>query len=162
MLTTLNHIMLWFGAIACLLIGGVYFAFSTFVMTALGSMERPAAMAAMQAIDVVIQRSLFMPLFFGTTLVSLILAGIAILHWSAPGTRVIAVAAVIFLIGMFLVTALINVPMNNALAAQDPAQPEAVEFWRSYLQDWTFWNHVRTVASTAAGILYAISLVRIT
>jgi uncharacterized membrane protein len=43
-----------------------------------------------------------------------------------------------------------NVPMNNALAAADPATGEGQKIWADYLRNWTFWNHVRTAASLAA------------
>jgi uncharacterized membrane protein len=51
-----------------------------------------------------------------------------------------------------------NVPLNNALAAADPASPEAASLWARYLTDWTLWNHVRTVASTAACALFIAAL----
>ena len=51
-------------------------------------------------------------------------------------------------------TAVFNVPLNNALAAVDPASAEAAPLWARYLTDWTLWNHVRTIASTAACALF--------
>ena len=54
-------------ALGCGLMAGVYFAFSTFIMTALGRLDQAASIAAMNAINVDIVRSLFMPLFLGTT-----------------------------------------------------------------------------------------------
>ncbi len=59
--------LLWFSALGCGLMAGVYFAFSTFIMTALGRLDQAAGIAAMNAINVDIVRSLFMPLFLGTT-----------------------------------------------------------------------------------------------
>ncbi|WP_156164855.1 hypothetical protein [Bradyrhizobium sp. LTSP885] len=34
----------------------------------------------------------------------------------------------------------------------------AAPVWARYLADWTFWNHVRTVASTAATALFIFAI----
>jgi uncharacterized membrane protein len=64
----------------------------------------------------------------------------------------------LYFAGMFVVTMLFNVPRNNALAASDPASAAGAELWARYLREWTAWNHVRTIASTAALILFVIAL----
>lgn len=51
---------------------------------------------------------------------------------------------------VFLCTAFLNVPLNNAVAAVNPASGDAATVWERYLKDWTLWNHVRTTSSTAA------------
>ena len=65
---------------------------------------------------------------------------------------------VLYVLGMFVVTMTFNVPLNNALAAADPASQEAASLWARYLTDWTFWNHVRTVASTLACALFIAAI----
>jgi uncharacterized membrane protein len=159
-LQTLQFGLLWFGAIGCAAIGGVYFAFSAFVMTALGAVERSAGIAVMQAIDFAILRSLFMPLFYGTTLAAAVLAGIAIFQWSMPGSRWILVASLVYLVGMFLVTAIFNVPLNNALNQFNSASAEAASIWADYIRTWTKWNHVRTVAGLVTSLAYVAVLTR--
>jgi uncharacterized membrane protein len=57
-----------------------------------------------------------------------------------------------------LVTILGNVPLNNALAIVDPNSTEGATLWIRYLTDWTFWNHVRTLAAFAASATFIISL----
>lgn len=61
---------------------------------------------------------------------------------------------VLYVVGMFVCTAVIHVPMNDALAAVDPASTEAASLWARYLTDWTLWNHVRTISSTLACALF--------
>lgn len=63
-------------------------------------------------------------------------------------------AGVLYVLGMFIVTMIFNVPLNNALAAVDPASSEAVSVWARYLTVWTTWNHVRTVSSIVACALF--------
>jgi uncharacterized membrane protein len=142
--------LLWFSAVGCGLLAGVYFAFSAFVMTSLTRIARAAGISAMNAINVVIVKSLFMPIFIGTTLTAVVLTGLAILSWNEAGSIVMLAGGIIYVIGMFVVTAAFNVPLNDALAAVDPSSAEGAVVWSRYLRDWTLWNHVRTVASVAA------------
>ena len=50
--------LLWFGAIGCGLLAGLYFAFSVFIMTALGRIEQAQGISAMNSINSTILRSL--------------------------------------------------------------------------------------------------------
>jgi uncharacterized membrane protein len=152
-------IALWFSALGCGLMAGVYFAFSTFIMTALAGIPEPHGIAAMQSINRVILRSLFMPLFLGTTLVSAGLGVFAVLTlWPSPAATTLLAAGVIYVFGMFVCTMMFNVPLNNALDAAKPDSAGAVTVWRRYLARWTLWNHVRTLASAIASVLYIAAL----
>jgi uncharacterized membrane protein len=150
--------LLWFCAIGCGLLGGLYFAFSTFVMAALGRIGQVAGISAMNAINVDIVRSPFIPIFFGTTLASAALAGLAVFRGGEPGALAMMAGGIIYVLGMFVVTVVFNVPLNNALAAVDPASADAGSLWARYLRDWTFWNHVRTVACTGASALFIAAI----
>lgn len=149
---------LWLSVIGCGLLAGVYFAFSAFMMTALGRVDQAAGIAVMDAINAVIVRSLFMPLFLGTTLTAAALAILGFLQWGEPGAIAMLVGGVIYVLGMFVVTVTFNVPLNNALAAVDIFSGQATELWTRYLRDWTFWNHVRTVASMASLAAFVFAL----
>jgi uncharacterized membrane protein len=146
--------LLWFSAIGCGLLAGLYFAFSTFIMTALGRIGQAPGIMAMNAINAVIVQSLFMPLFLGTTVASLLLAVAAVFRWGEPGAVAMLAGGALYVIGMFVCTAVIHVPLNNALAAVDPGSAEAASLWARYLTDWTLWNHVRTISSTTACALF--------
>lgn len=69
-----------------------------------------------------------------------------------------AAGGVLYVLGMFVVTMIFNVPLNDALAAVDPASAEATKIWARYLNDWTLWNHVRTISSTAACVLFMAAI----
>ena len=141
---------LWFCAIGAGLMAGVYFAFSSFIMASLARIAPAEGVAAMQSINRVILRSLFLPLFFGTTAASLGLAVFGALRWSEPGAPAMLAGGIVYVVGMFVCTAVFNVPLNNALAAVDAARAEATGIWPRYLRVWTFWNHVRTAACAIA------------
>jgi uncharacterized membrane protein len=150
--------LLWFSALGCGLLGGLYFAFSAFVMTALGRIDPAAGISAMNAVNETIVRSWFMPLFLGTTAASLALAGLALARWQAPAALMMVVGGVIYIVGMFVVTMVFNVPLNNALAGATPNDPATGSLWARYLSDWTFWNHVRTIASTVSSALFIAAI----
>jgi len=143
-------------ALGSALIAGVFFAFSSFVMRALG--ERPPAegMAAMVSINRVILRSLFMPVFFGTALLGAGLALYAVIIWGPRSWWLIGAtfAYAMFSVGLTMVK---NVPLNNAIERADPAADNAA-LWRRYLNRWTWWNSIRTVASLAASALFIAAL----
>lgn len=150
--------LLWFSALGSGLLAGLYFAFSAFIMTSLGRIDRAAGISAMNMINVEIVRSLFMPLFLGTTLTGALLAGLALLRWGQPGSLPMLLGGLLHVLGMFAVTAVFNVPLNNTLAAVIPSSAESAAVWARYLQDWTLWNHVRTLACTGASALYMLAI----
>jgi uncharacterized membrane protein len=152
MLERVVDILLWVCVVGCGVIGGLFFAFSTFIMTALGRIGQAHGALAMNSINEVILRSPFMPVFLGTTLASLLLAIVALLQWERPGSAAMLAGGLLYLLGMFVCTMVLNVPLNNALV-RDPAG-----VWPRYLTEWTLWNHVRTMASIGAVILFLIAL----
>lgn len=100
----------------------------------------------MQSANVTILNSLFLLLFVGTTAACILLACTApFAH--AGGSLIRVVGAVPFVLGFVVVTAAINVPMNNTLAALDPSSRSAAAYWVTYLHRWTLWNDLRTGAS---------------
>lgn len=149
--------LLWLSALGCAVMAGLYFAFSAFIMRALGEIDRAAGLAAMVAINRVILRSAFMPVFLGSTLTSLALVGIALLRWGEPGTAPMLLGAAAYVLGMFAVTMARNVPLNNRLIAAGAGGDDGT--WTLYLTVWTRWNHVRTVASLAGLVLFVLALI---
>lgn len=144
-------------ALGAATIGGLFFAFSFVVMRALG--ERPPAegMAAMVAVNRVILRSAFMPVFFGTAVLALALAVYGgVVHTEASGW--LLSGALAYLAGSIWVTIAFNVPRNIALDRADPAADNEA-LWKDYLVRWTRWNHVRTIACLASAALFIVALV---
>jgi uncharacterized membrane protein len=131
-------------ALGCATMGGVFFAFSTFVMKALGELRPPEGIRAMQSINRVVLNPIFLGVFQGTALVCLVLSLIA---WRSP---IQVVGVILYLAGTFGVTIFGNVPWNERIKRVDPEGSEGAAIWSSYLTVWTWWNHVRTVAALAA------------
>ena len=150
MTDTLITALLWFAAIGCGVMAGVYFTFSAFVMRSLASIDTPAGIAAMQAINDVIVKSTFLPLFFGTSIAAAITVGLYAAIPAYPGGIWMALGGATYFVGMFLCTIFFNVPLNNQLKAVDPTSAHGAEVWKTYLRVWTRWNHLRTLTSTMA------------
>jgi uncharacterized membrane protein len=132
------------------LMAGLFFAFSVSVMRALASRPAAEGIAAMQAINRAILNPVFLVVFIGTAL-----ASVATLF---SGNAWLLAGGVLYLAGAFGVTALFNVPRNNALARASAGDPASARLWADYLATWTAWNHVRTAASLAALALLIIGL----
>jgi uncharacterized membrane protein len=137
---------------------GLFFAFSVAVMRALA--RRPAAegMAAMQAINVAILNPLFLASFVGTAAACAVVAVAALLRWDEAGAAYLLAGGALYLVGTFLVTAALNVPMNDALASVAPGDPDAAGRWSAYVARWTAWNHVRAAAALAAAASLTVAL----
>jgi uncharacterized membrane protein len=145
-------------ALGCGLMAGVFFAFSSFVMPALGRLPAPRAIAAMQAMNVSAVTPAFMTLFLGTAVLCAAAGVAGLLLRGGPGSALLLAGSLLYLGGGVGVTAAYNVPRNDALAPLDPDAEESAGHWRRYLAEWTRWNHLRTVASTAAAAAFTVSL----
>jgi uncharacterized membrane protein len=146
------------GAVASGLVGGVFFAFSNFVMQALGRLRPSEGAAAMQSINITVINPLFMTALFGTGVLALGLLVWGLVDLDEPYAGWLIAAGALYVIGGIVVTGALNVPRNNALARVDPESEEAARVWRTYLVEWTRANHIRTVAGLAACALFALAL----
>ena len=142
------------------LVGGIFFAFSSFVMEALARVPSAEGIGAMQSINVVVLNPSFLGVFMGTTVLSLGAGGLAFAGWGRPSAPFFLGGALFYLVGTFLVTGLGNVPLNDQLAAVSPTDPGARDVWEHFLSRWTTWNHVRTAAAMVAALLYTVGLMR--
>ncbi|SES47380.1 DUF1772 domain-containing protein [Actinokineospora terrae] len=139
------------GVVAAVLAGmvaGLFFTFSVVVMPALAPLPAAVGVATMRSINRVIITPLFLVLLLGTGVLGVLLA------ITGPWPRVLGAA--LYLLGVFVVTGVRNVPWNTELDALEPGTAEAAEYWPGYLRRWTAWNHVRTVASTGAAVAFVV------
>jgi uncharacterized membrane protein len=142
-------------------VGGLFFAFSTFVMAGLDRTAPVDALTAMRGINAEAQAAApFLILFLGSTLLAAAVGIVAALRWSQPGAGYVLAGAALSIVA-FVVTVAFNVPLNDHLDALDPAMlsaTDAAREWQSYLATWTNWNHVRTVAPLLGAALIATGL----
>jgi uncharacterized membrane protein len=143
----------WLLILSVGVMAGVYFAFSTFVMRAFDDLPAAQAIAAMNSINRIIVKSMFLPLFFGSTVLALVQVVLNLMYWQGTPSYWAIAAGVVYLLSMFLCTALFNVPLNNRLAGFEQQSRNARKTWACYRRRWARWNHVRTIGSLLSVVL---------
>lgn len=134
------------------LVAGVYYAYA--VSVNLGLAEQPDAsyVATMNAINERIENPLFFLSFFGAGLFPLVALAAHYRRSRSGRFWLIALACVLYMGGSFLLTVVVNVPMNEELArvASDASADALARARAEYEDPWDYWNGVRTVFSTLA------------
>jgi uncharacterized membrane protein len=162
-MSPLIFMLLQFAILAYALVGGVFLAFSDFIMRSLSLTDGIGGVEAMQVINREVFRWVFMALFLGMAAVSLVVAGFGATNLSHPAGALILLAGLVYLVGCFGVTVFFNVPMNEALAGMDRSEGATRDYWlQTYVPRWTFWNSVRTGAATLAAALLLFGLLWMT
>ena len=159
-MNTLSTVTVFLALIGSALISGVFFAFSSFIMKALARLPSSEGIAAMQSINVVVLNPVFLGVFMGTTVMSLLVSMFSIGDWEAPASAYYLAGATLYIAGTFLVTGIGNVPLNNHLAAVTVNNPAADDIWRHYLDRWTRLNTIRTISAAVAAVMLLIGLLK--
>ena len=143
--------------VAFAFVGGVFLAFSDFIMRALGQISGIGGPEAMQTINREVFRWIFMTLFLGLAPISLFLVIYGLINLNGSARTMIVLSGLVYLIGSFGVTVRFNVPMNEMLSGMETARETTKMYWTDvYLPRWTFWNSVRTATCAASSVLLMI------
>lgn len=145
-------------ALGTALLAGNFFAFSAYLMKALGGLSAERGIVAMQAITVAVRGPLFLVLFFGTAALAAVLSGITILEWGRPGSCYLLAGCLFYLMGAFPVTLMRNLPLNARLAAVAPDTKDGRDVWKRFQAAWARWNHIRTLTALAACAFFILAL----
>src|SRR5215210_8852343 len=108
------------------LVAGVFYAYSVSVSLGLAAQPDASYVATMQEINERIQNPLFFGSFFGAVLFLLAALVVHVPRLRSGRFRLISLACLLYIGGGFLLTAFVNVPMNDQLAAVDPDAPARV------------------------------------
>ncbi|WP_312472801.1 MULTISPECIES: anthrone oxygenase family protein [Brucella] len=136
--------------------GGIFYAFSSFVMAALARIPANAGISAMQSINITVINGTFFAVFFGTALLCLAIIALGLMGFGSL-SKWTMIGAGIYLIGTIGVTMILNVPLNDQLAVMDANAAASADVWIAYVRDWTLWNHVRAVAALVAALMLGAS-----
>lgn len=141
---------------------GFFYAWVCSTMWGLDAADPRVAIEAMQAMNASVRNAVFAPAFFGTS-VLLLITTLCLRMAEQPAASLwfgIATLLVAFL-GVVL-TMVINVPMNEALAEVSvPDDIDAArEIWMDYSPRWQFWNQMRTLATGVAVLCIGIGLLK--
>jgi len=157
-MTEYTSIILIVASVGSGLVAGVFFAFSTFIMRALQQIPKAPGIAAMKRINVTVLNPLFFLAFFGTGIVCLLIVYLVLTGEIEKNSGLLLAGSGAYVVFCLLSTIVFNVPLNNRLEAMSAESAEAESFWAFYNRRWLFWNHVRTVASLVAAVLFALAL----
>ena len=138
--------------------GGVFFAFSAFVMSGLHRLPPAQGIAAMQSINVTAVRPAFMTALFGTGALCVYLGVRGVLDWGDRRATLLVVGSAVYLGGVILLTIAYHVPMNDSLATVDPHAAGAAAEWSDYVDRWTAANHVRAAAGVGSAAVLVAAL----
>lgn len=134
------------------LMAGLFFSFSIAVTTGLKKLDDKSYLQAMQKINKAILNPLFLLCFTGAPL---LLIGTTVIRFFEDHFLFMwmLVISLVYIGGVFMVTMLCNVPLNNYLGQQEieKLDPEAAKAIRTrFEQPWNRYNHIRTLFSTLA------------
>lgn len=143
-MTTVTFVLTFAAALGCGLAAGVFYAFSTYVMPALGRLPAAQGIVAMQEINRVAPKP-FMQTQAGAALIVLAAAVAVLLDWDTSYGWYVLAAAPIYVLSVIGLTATYHVPRNNAIDRLDAAAPASEPLWRRYRVEWTRVNHLRAL-----------------
>ena len=148
-------------ALGAATIGGVFFAFSTFVMRALAQLPPAQGVAAMQRINVVVLNPMFLGTFVGTAVLQGLAALLAMFGWDRRRARRCCwPAPVLYVVGLLRRDdRLQRARATSGCGHCRRSRRLRTQYWPIYLREWTWWNHVRTAAALAAAACGLAALV---
>ena len=160
------QITLALATLLCSLVAGFVFAFAVVVMPGIGKLADGEFLRAFQVIDRVIQNNqpLFMLVWLGSVLALLAAAVLGFRQLDGSGRLLMGASVLVYLFGVQLPTATINVPLNNKVQALQIADTEdaALATARPEFESrWVFWNWVRTILAVLVSVLLIVLLLRL-
>ncbi|WP_228455324.1 DUF1772 domain-containing protein [Chryseobacterium sp. Tr-659] len=144
----MTTLVLIIAAVLTALIGGLFYAYSCSVVLGLGKLSDMEYLKAMQNINREILNPVFFISFMGTA--ALLPLSTFLFRGHQPVFLFLLLASLAYLIGVFGVTIVGNVPMNDALDKFDISKStmETARQMRDNFENrWNFLNNIRTIFS---------------
>ncbi|TGD59719.1 anthrone oxygenase family protein [Flavobacterium humi] len=144
------------------LIAGLFYAYSCSVNLGLGKLSDADYIKAMQSINREIQNPVFFACFFGTLILIPLSAYLNYQQQTSVKSWLLLIAVFTYAIGVFGITVVGNVPLNDALENFNitNATPDTIRDQRALFETkWNAFNTIRTVCSLITVILLIISCI---
>jgi uncharacterized membrane protein len=150
----------------CSLTAGIVLAFASVVMPGIRNLNDGSFLRSFKVIDRVIQNNqpVFMLVWVGSVVALVVSAVIGMLRLDGVDLLLVILATAIYLLGVQLPTATINIPLNNWLQKQDLdalTGPELRDARANFESRWNRWNAVRTFFATVACALLIVLALRL-
>jgi uncharacterized membrane protein len=142
------------------LTAGLFYSWSVSVTPGIGRLGDREYLASFQAMNRAILNPVFMICFLGTAVM------LPIATFTNYGTQrfwLLLGAAICYLVGVFGLTFVGNIPLNNALDKLNIASSTADQlatFRAQFENKWNTLNHIRSVANTAALVLAILACLK--
>jgi uncharacterized membrane protein len=160
---TFKTLVLLLSTVSTALIGGLFYAYSCSVIPGLARLSDVTFLQSMQSIN----RAILNPLFFISFMGTLVLLPISVWFFKEQSMvfYLLLAAALLYFGGVFLVTMIGNVPLNNLLDAADLGKLDAeglAALRNKFEPGWNLFHRIRTIASfiCIALVAYAAILSR--
>lgn len=149
----------------CSLVAGFLFAFAVVAMPGIGRLNDRSFIRAFQVIDGVIQdnQPIFMFVWVGSVVALVVAAAIGFSQIDGANRTILIGAVIVYLLGVQLPTARINIPLNNRIQALDVDQmsdQQASNARTEFEGQWNRWNVIRTVVATFIALTLYLLLLR--
>lgn len=162
----LFHLVVLAAAALCALVAGFLFAFAVVAMPGLESLSDREFIRAFQVMDRVIQdrQPLFMVVWVGSVVALLLATAMGFQQQDGLTRALLIAAATLYLFGVQLPTARINVPLNNEIQTVDvetigPAEQKQAR--ERFEAPWNRSNRIRTVIAVVTMLLLLVVLMRL-
>lgn len=138
------EVVLVVAIVAAGLIAGLFYSWAVSVMPGLARVDDHTFVTAMREINVAIVNGWFLLTFLGAPLLA---AAAVVLDLVAGGRGALPwlIAGFVLLLAMIVVTAVKNIPMNNAL---DRGTAPLAELRARFETSWVRWNLLRAIVAT--------------
>jgi uncharacterized membrane protein len=149
-------VLLAASTVAVGLMAGFFYAYACSVMVGLDRVDDRTFIVTMQWINATVRNAAFAPAFFGSLVLTIAAAVVAVV--SSHSARGWIVAAAVLYAAAVLVTLTLNVPLNEQLAAAGPADQisDLAAVRAAFEGPWIRWNLLRT--GLTIGSLTALSI----
>lgn len=158
-------IVLFMTALLTALIAGLFYSYSCSVNPGLGKLPDAAYLRAMQSINKAILNPVFFASFMGTVILLPLCTFLSYKEGGATQVFYLLLAATaIYIVGVFGVTAVGNVPLNNMLEGIDIASIPADQLSnhrKAFELPWNRYHSIRTIANIAALSLVLLSMLKL-
>ncbi|MDF1695200.1 MAG: DUF1772 domain-containing protein [Saprospiraceae bacterium] len=155
----IQFIVLMLGILFTGLTAGLCFTWSNAVTPGIGSLDHMSFLKAFQAMNRAIINKSFMIVFFGPVI--LLFLNAYLFRNDSISFWLFLAAAILFFVGIGLVTILGNVPLNEILDASNLetlSKIELQELRNKFEDPWNRWHILRTISSFTSFVLLIIGM----
>jgi uncharacterized membrane protein len=163
---TVFQVVLVLATFLCSLVAGFLFAFATVVMPGIRKLDDGGFIRAFQVIDRVIKdnQPLFIFVWAGSVLAVIAAGVIGLSALTGTDRLLLIIAALLYIFGVQLPTATINIPLNDALQRLDAGTMNEAARTRAredFEPRWNRWNVIRAACASLVSLLLMLLLVRV-